>query len=97
MFIRDAKGIYGNGDYSYKRLKQLEKERYIRKVDWYKIKVDINGTKLLREIGYEYNYVCRRQDYQSRLEEIAKIAGMTLGSSIRIYSKLGIKRYYGVY
>lgn len=92
MFIRDGKRIYGNGDYSYKRLKQLEDERYIMKIGWYKVKIDINGTKLLRDIGYDYNYICRRQDYQSRVEEIAKIAGLTLKSDIRIYSKLGIER-----
>ncbi len=86
MFVRDGKRIYGKNDYSYKRLKQLEDERYIMKIDWYKIKIDIKGTKLLRDIGYDYNYICRRQDYQTRVEKIAKIAGLTLGSDIRFYS-----------
>ena len=91
LYAKDAKGIYGKGDYSYKRLKQLEAEKYIRKIDWYKVKIDVNGTKLLREIGYDYNYVCRRKDYQSRVEEISKIAGMTLGSGIGFIASWDLK------
>ncbi len=91
LYVKEAKGIYGKGDYSYKRLKQLETEKYIRKIDWYKVKIDVNGTKLLREIGYDYNYVCRRKDYQSRVEEISKIAGMTLGSSIEFTASWELK------
>ena len=46
LYVKDAKGIYGKGDYSYERLKQLETEKYIRKIDWDKVKIDVNGTKL---------------------------------------------------
>ena len=97
MFVRDGERIYSNRDYGYKRIKRLEESSYIKKVDWYKVKLDVNGIKLLKEIGYDYKYICRNQEYQIRIEEIAKIAGLTLGSDIRIYSKLGTKRYNGFY
>lgn len=92
MFGTDAKRIYKSKGYYHKRLKQLEKERYIKRVDWFKIKLDIQGTKLLRNIGYDYDYICRNQEYKTRIEEISKIAGITLDSEIRFCTKLEFKR-----
>lgn len=86
MLATDSKRIYKSKGYYIKRLKQLENERYIKRVDWFKIKLDIKGTKLLRNIGYDYDYICRNQEYQSRVEEISKVAVLTLDSSIRFYA-----------
>lgn len=86
MMASESKRIYKSKEYHYKRLKQLEKERYIQRINTFKIKLDINGTKLIRDIGYEYYRICRREDYQTRVNEISKIATLTLGSDIRIYT-----------
>lgn len=56
------------------------------RVNRYYIKLDTKGTKLMREIGYDYHRVCRREDYQDRLKEIAKVATLTLDSGIKFLS-----------
>lgn len=82
MLASESKKIYKSKDYHFKRLKVLEKERYIKRVDRYYIRLDIKGTKLMKEMGYEYYRICRRKDYQDRVKEIVKIATLTLDSSI---------------
>lgn len=82
MLASESKKIYKSKDYHFKRLKVLEKERYIKRVDRYYIRLDIKGTKLMKEMGYEYYRICRRKDYQDRVKEIVKIATLTLDSNI---------------
>ncbi len=72
----DCKKIYKSKDYYFKRLKVLEKEEYIRREKRY-IKIDIEGRKLLDELGYTKYKLCRNKDYQERVKDIVKIA--TLG------------------
>ena len=91
MFAADSKRIYQSIDYHNKRLKALEKERYIRRVDRYYIKLDINGIKLMRDIGYDYHNLCRRIDYQDRVKEISKIASLTLDSSMNFIASWELK------
>lgn len=91
MFAADSKRIYQSIDYHNKRLKVLEKERYIRRVDRYYIKLDINGIKLMRDIGYDYHNLCRRMDYQDRVKEISKIASLTLDSSMNFIASWELK------
>lgn len=83
MLATDSKKIYKAKGYHHKRLKVLEKERYIQRVDRYYIKLDIKGTRLMREMGYDYYKICRRQDYQYRVKEIVKIATLTIDSTIQ--------------
>lgn len=83
MLATDSKKIYKSKGYHHKRLKVLEKERYIQRVDRYYIKLDIKGTRLMREMGYDYYKICRRQDYQYRVKEIVKIATLTIDSTIQ--------------
>ena len=82
MLASESKRIYKSKDYHFKRLKVLEKEKYIKRVDRYYIRLDIKGTKLMKEMGYEYYRICRRKDYQDRVKEIVKIATLTLDSNI---------------
>ena len=91
MFAADSKRIYQSIDYHNIRLKVLEKERYIRRVDRYYIKLDINGIKLMRDIGYDYHNLCRRMDYQDRVKEISKIASLTLDSSMNFIASWELK------
>lgn len=53
MLRTDCKEIYNANDYHRKRLKVLEKEKYIRKVDRFYIKLDDKGTRLVKEFGYD--------------------------------------------
>lgn len=87
----ECKRIYKSKGYHQKRLKVLEKEDYIKRVNRYYIKLNTKGTKLLREIGYNYHKVCRRNDYQDRVKEIAKIATLTLDSDIEFIPSWEIK------
>ena len=56
MLGSDCKLIYGTADYHRKRLKVLESERYIRRVNRLYIKLDDKGTRLVKEFGYDYRY-----------------------------------------
>ena len=49
MLGADCKMIYGTKDYHRKRLKLLEQEKYIRRVNKLYIKLDDKGTKLVKE------------------------------------------------
>ena len=65
----DCKKIYRSKDYYLKRLKVLEKERYIKRENRYYIKVDIEGRRLLNDLCYENYNLCRNKDYQDRIKE----------------------------
>jgi len=101
----DCKKIYKSKEYYLKRLKVLEKERYIKRENRYYIKVDIEGRKLLNAFGYDNYNICRNKDYQERIKDIIKIATLTLGTDIeftpswelkekQVYTDLG-RKYIG--
>lgn len=90
MLAKDAKRIYVSKDYHYKRLKKLENEKYIKRVSRY-IKLDINGIKLMKELSYDYQNVCRNLEYQDRLKDVVKIATLTIASTIEFVSSLEMK------
>ena len=87
----DCKRIYKSKDYHRKRLKVLEKERYIRRVNKLYIKLDDKGTKLVRKFGYDYSFQCRSKEYMERMREIAKIAGITIDSDIDFIASWNLK------
>lgn len=91
MLATDSKKIYKSKGYHHKRLKVLEKERYIKRVNRYFIKLDITGTRKMREMGYDYYRICRNQDYQYRVKEIMKIATLTIDSTIQFLPSWEIK------
>ncbi len=91
MLATDSKKIYKSKDYYLKRLKVLEKEQYIKRVNRYHIKLDIKGIKLVKELGFYYHNVCRKEKYQKRVQEIMKIATLTLDSDIRFLTSWEIK------
>lgn len=91
MLATDSKKIYKSKEYYLKRLKVLEKEQYIKRVNRYYIKLDIKGIKLVKELGYYYRNVCRKEKYQQRVQEIMKIATLTLDSDIRFLTSWEIK------
>ena len=91
MLGSDCRLIYGTTDYHRKRLKVLESERYIRRVNRLYIKLDDKGTRLVKEFGYDYSYKCRRKEYVDRLNEIAKVAALTLDSNIDFIASWNIK------
>ncbi len=79
----DCKKIYKSKDYYRKRLKVLEKERYIKRENRYYIKVDIEGRRLLNDFGYDNYYLCRNKNYQDRIKDIAKIAMLNFEDDIK--------------
>ena len=87
----DCKRIYKSKDYHRKRLKVLEKERYIRRINKLYIKLDDKGTKLVRKFGYDYSFQCRSKEYMERMREIAKIAGLTIDSDIDFIASWNLK------
>ena len=91
MLAKDSRIIYKSKDYYYKRLKLLEKEHFIKRVDRFYIKLDFKGLKLIKSMGYDYRNICRRIDYQERIKEISKIATLTLDSCIKFKSSLELK------
>ncbi len=91
MLAINSKKIYKSKEYYLKRLKVLEKEQYIKRVNRYYIKLDIKGIKLVKELGYYYCNVCRKEKYQQRVQEIMKIATLTLDSDIRFLTSWEIK------
>lgn len=91
MLATDSKKIYEAKGYHFKRLKVLEKEKYIKRVNRYYIKLDVNGIKLIKDFGYSYHNICRKSDYQERVKEIVKIATLTIGSTIKFIPSWEIK------
>ena len=69
----------------------LESERYIRRINRLYIKLDDKGTRLVKEFGYDYSYKCRRKEYVDRLNEISKVAALTLDSNIDFIASWNIK------
>lgn len=91
MLRTDCKEIYNANDYHRKRLKVLEKEKYIKKVDRFYIKLDDKGTRLVKEFGYDYSFACRQASYMDRISEIARIAGLTINSNIDFIASWDLK------
>jgi len=91
MFGSDCKRIYGSKDYHRKRLKVLEKNKYIRRVNRICIKLDVEGTKLVKQFGYDYSFLCRKKVYVERLHEVAKIAALTINSTMEFVASWDIK------
>lgn len=87
----ECKRIYKAKGYHFKRLKVLEKEGYIMRVNRYYIKLAARGTRLMREIGYDYHRICRTNEYQDRVKEITKIAALTIDSEIEFLSSWEMK------
>lgn len=91
MLAADAKRIYQSKGYHYKRLKVLENEKCIKRINRYYIKLDMKGIDTIKEFAYEYNNVCRKQEYQSRLKEIVRIATLTIDSTIQFVPSWELK------
>ena len=91
MCATESEKIFKSKGYYKKRLKVLENEKYIRRIDRYHIKLDKNGIKLIKEIGYDYHNLCRRIDYRDRVKEISKIACLTLDSDISFIASWDLK------
>ena len=100
----DCKKIYKSEDYYRKRLKVLEKAGYVKR-ERRMIKLDVEGRKLFEQFGYENYNLCRNKEYKERLEDIKKIAMLSLRSDIEFtpswelkdknnYTNYG-KRYIG--
>lgn len=79
----DCKKVYKSKDYYRKRLKVLEKAKYIKREKRYYIKLDIEGRKLLNDFGYDNYNLCRNKDYQDRIKDIAKIAMLSFEYDIK--------------
>lgn len=91
MLGADCKMIYKAKDYHRKRLKVLEQEKYIRRVNTRYIKLDDKGTRMVKEFGYDYSFSCRKKAYLDRLNEIARIAALTIDSSIDFIASWNLK------
>lgn len=91
MLGSDCKMIYNTKDYHRKRLKVLEKEKYIRRINNIYIKLDDKGTKMVKDFGYNYSFTCRKKEYIDRLNEIAKIAALTINSDIDFIASWDLK------
>lgn len=91
MLGSDCKLIYKAKDYHRKRLKVLEKEKYIRRVDKLYIKLDDKGTRMVKEFGYDYSFDCRKKSYLKRLNEIARIAALGINSSMEFVASWDLK------
>ena len=53
MLGYDCRLIYGSKDYHRKRLKVLENEKYVKRVDRLYIKLANKGTRIVKEFGYD--------------------------------------------
>lgn len=91
MLGSDCRMIYKAKDYHRKRLKVLEQEKYIRRVNRFYIKLDDRGTRMVKDFGYDYSFTCRRKEYVDRLNEIAKIAALTINSKIEFVASWNLK------
>lgn len=87
----DCKRIYKTKDYYRKRLKILENERYIRRINKFYIKLDSKGSKMVNGLGYDYNNMCRKKEYQERLKQVASIAALTIDSNIEFEASWKLK------
>ncbi len=87
----DCKRIYKSKYYYWKRLKILEKGRYIKRVDRVYIKLDNKGTRLVKKFGYDYSFSCRSNEYMERVKQIAMIAGLTIDSNIDFIASWNMK------
>ncbi len=79
----DCKKVYKSKDYYIKRLKILEKAKYIKREKRYYIKLDIEGRKLLNDFGYDNYNLCRNKNYQDRIKDISKIAMLSFEDDIK--------------
>ncbi len=86
----DCKKIYKSKDYYLKRLKVLEKEKYIKREKRY-IKTDIEGRKLLEQLGCQNYNLCRNKDYQERIKDIIKIATLAFNEDIEFIPSWELK------
>lgn len=91
MYGSDCKMVYNTKDYHRKRLKVLEQEMYIRRVNRLYIKLDVKGTKMVKDFGYDYSFNCRKKEYIDRLNEIAKVAALTINSNIEFVASWDLK------
>lgn len=91
MLGSDCKLIYNAKDYHRKRLKVLEKEKYIRRINKFYIKLEDRGTRMVKDFGYDYNFSCRRKEYVDRLNEVARIAALTIDSNIDFIASWNLK------
>ena len=91
MLGSDCKLIYNAKDYHRKRLKVLEKEKYIRRINKFYVKLDDRGTRMVKDFGYDYNFSCRRKEYVDRLNEVARIAALTIDSNIDFIASWNLK------
>ena len=91
MLGSDCKLIYNAKDNHRKRLKVLEKEKYIRRINKFYIKLDDRGTRMVKDFGYDYNFSCRRKEYVDRLNEVARIAALTIDSNIDFIASWNLK------
>lgn len=91
MLGSDCKLIYNAKDYHRKRLKVLQKEKYIRRINKFYIKLDDRGTRMVKDFGYDYNFSCRRKEYVDRLNEVARIAALTIESNIDFIASWNLK------
>ncbi len=87
----DCRKIYSGKDYERKRLKTLEQERYIMRINKKYIKLDDKGTRLVKEFGYNYHFTCRKKKYIDRMSAVAKIAGLTINSDIDFIASWNMK------
>ena len=88
---KDCQLIYESKDYYRKRLKVLEKEKYIRRVNRLYIKLDDRGTRIVKDFGYDYSFMCRKKDYMDRMREVAKVAALSINSNMEFIASWNIK------
>lgn len=91
MLGSDCKLIYKAKYYHWKRLKVLEKEKYIRRVNKLYIKLDDRGTRMVKDFGYDYDFSCRKKEYIDRLNEVARIAALTIENDINFVASWNLK------
>lgn len=91
MLGKDCELIYKSKNYYIKRLKVLEKEKYIRRVDRLYIKLDDKGTKMVKYFGYDYSFMCRKKKYMKRVKEIARIAALSIDSTMEFVASWNLK------
>ena len=91
MLGADCKRIYKSKYYYWKRLKILEKQRYIKRVNRVYIKLDNRGTRLVKKFGYDYSFSCWSKEYIERVKQIAIVAGLTIDSNIDFVASWNIK------
>ena len=91
MLGYDCRLIYGSKDYHRKRLKVLENEKYVKRVDRLYIKLANKGTRIVKEFGYDYSFACRKKMYIERINEIARIAALSINSTMEFMASWNLK------